>query len=60
MSPLQGFRIREVTIRRFRCATPPVIHDVAASAARNEELAVLSIGTPVEKTKIPLKYYKNR
>jgi hypothetical protein len=33
MSPLQGFRIREVTIRRFRCATPPVIHHAATSAA---------------------------
>jgi hypothetical protein len=35
MSPLQGFRIVEGNIRRFRCATPPVIHNLAASAAKN-------------------------
>jgi hypothetical protein len=28
MSPLQGFRIVGVNIRRLRCASPPVIHDV--------------------------------
>jgi hypothetical protein len=33
MSPLQGFRMVGGTIRRFRCATPPVIHHAAASAA---------------------------
>jgi hypothetical protein len=36
MSPLQGFRMVRGTIRRLRCATPPVIHNLAASAARNE------------------------
>jgi hypothetical protein len=33
MSPLQGFRMVRGTIRRLRCATPPVIHHAAASAA---------------------------
>jgi hypothetical protein len=33
MSPLQGFRMMRGTIRRLRCATPPVIHNAAASAA---------------------------
>jgi hypothetical protein len=33
MSPLQGFRMVRGTIRRLRCATPPVIHNAAASAA---------------------------
>jgi hypothetical protein len=51
MSPLQGFKIREGTIRRFRCATPPVIHHVTASAARNELINKV-------KTKIPMIYYK--
>jgi hypothetical protein len=41
MSPLQGFRIVGDNIRRFRCATPPVIHNVAASAARNELIDLL-------------------
>jgi hypothetical protein len=45
MSPLQGFERKwEFLIRWFRCATPPVIHHAAASAARNYELAVLSNG----------------
>jgi hypothetical protein len=33
MSPLQGFRMVGDIIRRLRCATPPVIHNAAASAA---------------------------
>jgi hypothetical protein len=51
MSPLQGFRMVGDTIRRFRCATPPVIHNVTASAARNELINKV-------KTKIPLIYYQ--
>jgi hypothetical protein len=50
MSPLQGFRMVGVTIRRLRCATPPVIHNITASAARNELINKV-------KTKIPLIYY---
>jgi hypothetical protein len=51
MSPLQGFRMMGDTIRRFRCATPPVIHHVTASAARNELINKV-------KTKIPMIYYQ--
>jgi hypothetical protein len=36
--------------RRFRYATPPVIHHVTASAARNELINKV-------KTKIPMIYY---
>jgi hypothetical protein len=49
MSPLQGFRMVGGTIRRLRCATPPVIHNAAASAA-----ILLSQNNLL---KIPLKYY---